>query len=417
MAASRCARLSWTLPRFTQQPGCRKLASSLGLFSCRMVHAEAKHPSHSDDQVLLLCAAAGAVAISIFADSRKPASCYFETSPQGDIDRLKRWSRIFWNLPAGVSPAFHEPEVSPFLEKHLARWTAGMASPNKAKEAPKILVPLCGKTIDMPYLCELGYGVVGIEGVQRGILEFKAEHQIRVKGMKSRTVMSKDIEGWREGTAFLPEKQFRGARNGSAFKTGDQGLGYYTESPAVWRGKVNLGKRHSPLHIIEGDMFDVTPDLVAASTFATDGRFDLIYDKDALVALPPDSWDQYVQRLSSLLRVGGRILLVGVQYDQNKAPYDRKRYNPPPFSVSKETISRLFPEHSWSVALLETEPCSDEYVARLPTFKKEGIQVRDVVFLIEKKREGRSSGGPVMALAAGATALAGLAACALLPSR
>ncbi|CAL1160229.1 unnamed protein product [Cladocopium goreaui] len=253
-----------------------------------MVHAEAKHPSHSDDQVLLLCAAAGAVAISIFADSRKPASCYFETSPQGDIDRLKRWSRIFWNLPAGVSPAFHEPEVSPFLEKHLARWTAGMASPNKAKEAPKILVPLCGKTIDMPYLCELGYGVVGIEGVQRGILEFKAEHQIRVKGMKSRTVMSKDIEGWREGTAFLPEKQFRGARNGSAFKTGDQGLGYYTESPAVWRGKVNLGKRHSPLHIIEGDMFDVTPDLVAASTFATDGRFDLIYDKDALVACHGD---------------------------------------------------------------------------------------------------------------------------------
>lgn len=68
-----------------------------------------------------------------------------------------------------------------------------------------------------PYLCELGYGVVGIEamalhcietynlnarshaikmalrtckGVQRGILEFKAEHQIRVpdSNMISETV-------------------------------------------------------------------------------------------------------------------------------------------------------------------------------------------------------------------------------------
>lgn len=380
-----------------------------------MVHVAAKHPHHSDDQVrLLYAAAAGAMAITIFADSRKSASCYFETSPQGEIDRLKRWSRIFWNLPAGVSPAFHENEVNPFLEKHLARWTAGMAPPDKGKAAPRILVPLCGKSIDMPYLCELGYGVVGVEGVQRGILEFKAEHQIRVKGMRSRTIMSKDSEGWREGAAFLPEKQFRGARKGLAFKTGDEGLGYYSETPAVWKGKVNLGKRYSPLHIIEGDMFDVTPELVAASTFATDGRFDLIYDRDALVALPPDSWNQYAERLSSLLRVGGRILLVGVLYDQNQALYDRRKYNPPPFSASKEALSKLFPEPSWSVTMLDTEPCKDEYVTKLPTFKKEGIQVRDVVFLIEKKGEGGSRRGPVMALAAGAMALSGLAACALL---
>ena len=26
--------------------------------------------------------------------ARKPASCYFETSPQGDIDRLKRWIHV-----------------------------------------------------------------------------------------------------------------------------------------------------------------------------------------------------------------------------------------------------------------------------------------------------------------------------------
>eukprot|EP00913_Durusdinium_trenchii_P009660 g9077.t1 len=113
-------------------------------------------------------------------------------------------------------------------------------------------------------------------------------------------------------------------RKGFVFKTGDQGLGYYSETPAVWRGKagyshgmtwfidkfgasfaqVNLGKRHAPLHILQCDMFDVTPDLLAASTFATDGRFDLIYDRDALGALPPDSWAQYAQRLGSLLRVG-----------------------------------------------------------------------------------------------------------------
>ncbi|CAK9045308.1 Thiopurine S-methyltransferase (Thiopurine methyltransferase) [Durusdinium trenchii] len=179
-----------------------------------------------------------------------------------------------------------------------------MASPDTAKTAPKVLVPLCGKTIDMPYLCEVGYGVVGVEGVQRGILDFKAEHQIRVKGLKSKTIWSNDGDGWKEGSTFIPATSFQGARKGFVFKTGDQGLGYYSETPAVWRGKVNLGKRHAPLHILQCDMFDVTPDLLAASTFATDGRFDLIYDRDALGALPPDSWAQYAQRLGSLLRVG-----------------------------------------------------------------------------------------------------------------
>lgn len=61
------------------------------------------------------------------------------------------------------------------------------------------------------------------------------------------------------------------------------------------RPQVNLGKRYSPLHIIEGDMqgpqdtqqpgfamirklrFDVSPDLIAASTFATDGRQHMLH--------------------------------------------------------------------------------------------------------------------------------------------
>ncbi|CAE7194474.1 tpm [Symbiodinium sp. CCMP2456] len=215
--------------------------------------------------------------------------------------------------------------------------------PDETKASPlrKVLVPLCGKSVDMPYLCELGFGVVGVEGIPRAILEFKAEHQIRVKGMKSKLHFAKDEQGWREGTTFHPAAQFAGARSGQSFKTGDQGLGYYSERPAVWRGKVNLGRRHAPLHLIEGDMLEVTPELVAASTFVTDGRFDLVYDCDALVSLPPDSWKQYADGLSSLLRVGGRILLVAVQYDQDKLPYARNRINPPPFSAELQDAPEL----------------------------------------------------------------------------
>ncbi|CAK9103642.1 unnamed protein product [Durusdinium trenchii] len=159
-----------------------------------------------------------------------------------------------------------------------------MASPDTAKTAPKVLVPLCGKTIDMPYLCEVGYGVVGVEGVQRGILDFKAEHQIRVLNSvyASNPLPCSLLQ--LVVPSFLQVKGLKSKTKGFVFKTGDQGLGYYSETPAVWRGKVNLGKRHAPLHILQCDMFDVTPDLLAASTFATDGRFDLIYDRDALAA-------------------------------------------------------------------------------------------------------------------------------------
>eukprot|EP00438_Fugacium_kawagutii_P033299 Skav219628 [mRNA] locus=scaffold628:212272:215904:- [translate_table: standard] len=124
MAASRCGRLSWALPHISQQTrGNQKLLSSLGYLSCRMVHVAAKHPHTSGDEVRLLCAAASVVALSIFADSRKPSSCYFETTPQGEVDRLKRWSRVFWNLPSGLLLSYSRPtqdEAVPKLRYH--RW-------------------------------------------------------------------------------------------------------------------------------------------------------------------------------------------------------------------------------------------------------------------------------------------------------
>lgn len=254
--------------------------------------------------------------------------------------------------------------------------------------------------------------VVGVEGIPRAILEFKAEHQIRVKGMKSKLPFAKDEQGWREGTTFHPASQFAGARSGQSFKTGDQGLGYYSERPAVWRGKVNLGRRHVPLHLIEGDMLEVTPELVAASTFVTDGRFDLVYDCDALVSLPPDCWKQYAAGLSSLLRVGGRILLVVVQYDQDKLPYARNRINPPPFSVTREHIKGLFPDSCWSVSTLETEPCDEDFARRHPSFGKRNISARKVVYLLEKKAEGNAGSRSALVWVAGATAVLGsIAAC------
>merc|ERR1711908_71127 len=45
----------------------------------------------------------------------------------------------------------------------------------------RILVPLCGKTVDMPYLAEQPgtVEVVGVEGVPKALSEFREEHSLK----------------------------------------------------------------------------------------------------------------------------------------------------------------------------------------------------------------------------------------------
>ena len=52
------------------------------------------------------------------------------------------------------------------------------------KEDPKeirFFVPLCGKSVDMKYLIEAGFEVVGCEGVEKAVVEFFEENKIDFK--------------------------------------------------------------------------------------------------------------------------------------------------------------------------------------------------------------------------------------------
>ncbi len=66
--------------------------------------------------------------------------------------------------------------------------------------------------------------------------------------------------------------------------------------------------------------------------------YDIVYDRAALVALPEDMRQEYVARLKSLLKPGGRILLITLDYEQREMPG-------PPFSVPESEVERLFPEY------------------------------------------------------------------------
>ncbi len=62
---------------------------------------------------------------------------------------------------------------------------------------------------------------------------------------------------------------------------------------------------------------------------------DLVYDRAALVALPEEMRAEYAQRVLQLLKPGGRILLVSMDYVQTEL-------SGPPFSVPEAEIRTLF---------------------------------------------------------------------------
>jgi thiopurine S-methyltransferase len=174
-------------------------------------------------------------------------------------------------------------------EDWLARWREGRTGfheghPNAMLErhhariagARRVLVPLCGKSEDLAYLAAHGHDVIGVELAESAIQAFFAEH------------------------ALTPRVTPRGA---------------LTEY------------RAGVLTLFVGDVFALSPSLT--------GPLDGLYDRGALVALPPDVQGRYVALLRSLLLPGARGLVIGVEYDPQAT-------SGPPWSVGDGALRALY---------------------------------------------------------------------------
>jgi len=144
---------------------------------------------------------------------------------------------------------FHQAEVHPFL----ARWWPRLGLPVGAR----VYVPLCGKSLDMPWLAALGHTVVGSELSALAIRDFYAEQGLQPS--------STAADGFRRHVA-------------------------------------------GPYELLEGDALELTPELL--------GPVDAAYDRAALVALPPDLRVLYARVQAKLLPGGASVLLVSFEYPQ-----------------------------------------------------------------------------------------------------
>jgi thiopurine S-methyltransferase len=168
------------------------------------------------------------------------------------------------------------------------------------QDTESVFVPLCGKTLDLRWLARRTKKVVGIELVHKAVQDFFKENKLTHSIQKS--------------------------------------------------GKLNLFSNDN-IDLFQGDFFDLNK--------AQTSLFEAIYDRASIVAFDRSERQRYVNHLMSFLKPGGRILLITLEYDQNKM-------TGPPFSVPTDEIEWLYAPYG-ILELLETSDIFDE------RFRKNGL--------------------------------------------
>lgn len=179
------------------------------------------------------------------------------------------------------------------------------------EEGQKVLVPLCGKTKDILWLHENKLHVHGVELHQKAVESFFKENHLS-----------------------------------PVVKTDENFIHYSNEN----------------IVISSGDFFKLN----------NESKYDFIYDRASLVALPQSMRDEYVAVVTRTLKSKGKYLLIVYEYDQNEM-------QGPPFSIDNHEVHRLY-QNDFSITLRRSDELHNEN-SRLSAVKG----IRENVYLLEKK--------------------------------
>ena len=199
----------------------------------------------------------------------------------GDRRRGTRMEHDFWTEAwATGRTGFHSRAAHPALRAFAHRFLRG------AEET--VFVPLCGKTLDMPWLAAQGHHVIGGEFVKQAIDEFFEEQ------------------------GQTPQELPHGA-----------GARYASER----------------IGVLHGDVFEV-------AKWAMPRPVTAVWDRAAMVALPPARRSEYVEEVIRRVAAPGAMMLLNV------FEYDEREMAGPPFAVSASEVQSLFSD--CRVELLES---------------------------------------------------------------
>ncbi|VXD02123.1 Thiopurine S-methyltransferase [Pseudomonas sp. 8Z] len=146
---------------------------------------------------------------------------------------------------------FHQDQVNAYLLRH---WSMLGIS-----QGQQVLVPLCGKSLDLAWLARQGHAVLGVELAEKAVQAFFHEQRLQPQ-----------------------------VRENGAFRV------YTAGAFALWCG----------------DFFALSAEDVAGCQ--------AFYDRAALIALPVAMRERYAAHLRSILPASCQGLLITLQYDQSK---------------------------------------------------------------------------------------------------
>ena len=154
------------------------------------------------------------------------------------------------------------------------------------KEGSRIFLPLCGKTRDVAWLLSEGYQVVGVE-----LSEIAIEQLFQELGV----------------------------------------------TPEISKSGSLIHYQAANIDLFVGDFFEISPLIL--------GHVDAVYDRAALIALPPETRAQYTSHLIKITENAPQLLIC-IEYDQSEM-------NGPPFSLVPSEIEQHYTAH-YDLRLLES---------------------------------------------------------------
>jgi thiopurine S-methyltransferase len=192
----------------------------------------------------------------------------------------------------------------------LKHWPAVGAEPGS-----RVFVPLAGKSLDMAWFASQGYRVLGAELSPLAVAQF---------------FESQGVE------------------------------------PSVGVEADGIHHIAGPIELVQGDVFALDADAIARCT--------AVFDRAAIIALPPEMRERYVREVYGKLPSGCRGLLITLEYPQQEKAG-------PPFSVAEDEVRSLF-EGEWRVTLLERR----DILGQQPRFQAEGVTALETaVYRLERR--------------------------------
>jgi thiopurine S-methyltransferase len=199
----------------------------------------------------------------------------------------------------------------------LQRWQEGRTGFHSDKTSPllerhwpslslpagsRVLVPLAGKSIDMLWLRDRGHRVLGVELSPLAVEQFFDESGLQPT-----------VQETSAGRHFVSDQ----------------------------------------IELICGNLFNLGASELADCIG--------VYDRAALIALPPDMRRRYAAHLSHFLPSDCQILLIALEYAQHEM-------EGPPFAVGEEEVNAIY-EQDWRVEVLERR----DTLAEEPGFAARGM--------------------------------------------